>query len=203
MEIELRKIYISRQFSEETVAFTANLWIDGRKVGYASNDGKGGCTNYEPDHPDDRDTLRAAEEYCKTLPPWKLDDTTSIPMNLEHFIDRKIDEYANMEERKRFQRKMEKSMAAHIVFGIPGADEFKSYPTSAPIVALLSSESGQQLLSNEIQQVVTAFIKPGEQILNTNIPSELRDLSIYKKEGQQQERKIHPQQRKGNPPKLT
>ncbi|TXJ24886.1 MAG: hypothetical protein E6Q24_15170 [Chitinophagaceae bacterium] len=203
MEIELRKIYISHQFSEESLAFTANLYIDGRKIGYVSNDGKGGSTSYEADHPDDRPLLRAADEYCKTLPPWKLDDEVSVPMNLEYFIDRKIDEYATQEELKRFQRKMEKSMVAHIVFGVPGGDQFKSYPTNAPIAELLRHEAGQQSLSNEIKIVVVEFLKPGEQILNTNIPSTYLDLSKYKKEDQHQERKIQPQPRKGNPPRLT
>lgn len=203
MEIELRKIYISHQFSEESLAFTANLYIDGRKIGYASNDGKGGNTFYEADHPDYRPQLYAADDYCKTLPPWKLDDDLSVPMNLETFIEMKVVEYANKEERKKFERKMEKSMVDHIVFGVPGTDEFKSYPTNAPIAELLRHEAGQQSLSNEIKIVVVEFLKPGEQILNTNIPSTYLDLSKYKKEDQHQERKIQPQPRKGNPPRLT
>ncbi|MET6999387.1 hypothetical protein [Chitinophaga defluvii] len=203
MEIELRNIHIFDQASEESLAFFASLYIDGRNVGAAFNNGMGGNTLYHPDHPDDMQLLKEVDDYCRTFPSWQLDDKLSVPMNLRVFIEMKVAEYANKEELKRFQREMELSMFDHIVFGVPGASEFRSYPTIAPVAEMLSLETGQQSLSNEIKHVVVQFLKPGEQILNTNIPSDLLDLSNYKKEGQQQERKIHPDSRRGNPPKLT
>lgn len=46
MKVELKKIQHALNMSEETNAFTADLWIDGKKTGGAKNDGRGGETNY-------------------------------------------------------------------------------------------------------------------------------------------------------------
>lgn len=46
--IELRKVKHHRALSEETDAFTAEVWIDGRKYGTVENTGKGGCHSYHP-----------------------------------------------------------------------------------------------------------------------------------------------------------
>lgn len=43
LNIELRKISLSKSLSEETPAYTADLYLDGRKVAELSNHGHGGC----------------------------------------------------------------------------------------------------------------------------------------------------------------
>lgn len=42
MELTLRSIKIAKHLSEETTAFTATVYIDGKKAGFARNDGRGG-----------------------------------------------------------------------------------------------------------------------------------------------------------------
>jgi len=46
MHIELRKLSISRALSEETTAYSAEIWIDGIKAFAASNHGHGGSDLY-------------------------------------------------------------------------------------------------------------------------------------------------------------
>ena len=46
MHIELRKLAISKTLSEETTAYTAEIWINGVKAFAASNHGHGGCDMY-------------------------------------------------------------------------------------------------------------------------------------------------------------
>ncbi len=70
MEIELKSIRFFERMSEETNAFRASLYIDGKPVGEAGNDGKGGPTWYRAAHPDYWPLIKNAEEYCKTLPPF-------------------------------------------------------------------------------------------------------------------------------------
>ena len=40
MNIELKNIKIAEHLSEETTAFTADIFVNGKKVGYARNDGR-------------------------------------------------------------------------------------------------------------------------------------------------------------------
>lgn len=63
MRIELRKVDYSARLSEETSAFSADVWIDGVKVGQASNHGHGGPTTITP-----LNLSRRLDEYRKTLP---------------------------------------------------------------------------------------------------------------------------------------
>ena len=41
MKIELRRFTTNARLSQETTAFAADVWVDGKKVGYAENDGHG------------------------------------------------------------------------------------------------------------------------------------------------------------------
>lgn len=46
MKIELRRIHHSAQLSEETNAYTAEIWINGERAFDACNQGQGGCDLY-------------------------------------------------------------------------------------------------------------------------------------------------------------
>ena len=45
MNIELRKVKVVESLSDETTCFSADVYIDGVKVGFASNRGEGGPTD--------------------------------------------------------------------------------------------------------------------------------------------------------------
>ena len=82
MKIELKNIKFYERMSEETNAFTADLYVNGKKVGYAKNEGHGGCTDYYPNSIEDRAVINEAEQYCLGLPPIKY-GSFEIEMNLE------------------------------------------------------------------------------------------------------------------------
>lgn len=44
MKIELKRFTTNARLSQETTAFAADVWIDGKKAGHAENDGHGGAT---------------------------------------------------------------------------------------------------------------------------------------------------------------
>ena len=74
MKIELRKVAYSTALSEETSDFHADIWVDGKKEGYAQNHGTGGPTSVQPD------TLRARlDAYGKTLPEVDIGTSTGGP----------------------------------------------------------------------------------------------------------------------------
>ncbi len=47
MIIELKKLKIANHLSEETIAFSAEVWVDGVLAAYAKNQGCGGCNHYD------------------------------------------------------------------------------------------------------------------------------------------------------------
>lgn len=63
LKVELKNVKHAAFASEETDCFEATIYIDGIKAGKASNEGRGGCTNFEP-----RELEVKLDEYAKTLP---------------------------------------------------------------------------------------------------------------------------------------
>lgn len=128
MKIELKNVKINLTFSEETIMFRADLVIDGVVAGEADNDGRGGSTFYsaktydvkkqkslsDAERERNKELIRKAEAFCKTLPPIDYDDF-KIDMNLEHFID----ELVNQEIKKKEDKKLEKKMETTIMWGKP------------------------------------------------------------------------------------
>jgi hypothetical protein len=43
-KVQLKRLQVHARLSEETTAFAADVWIDGKRAGYAKNDGHGGET---------------------------------------------------------------------------------------------------------------------------------------------------------------
>ncbi len=70
MRIELRNIKYAAFASEETSCFEATVYVDGKKVGEAHNDGHGGSTLIFP-----RELEERINAYAKTLP----DEVTDLP----------------------------------------------------------------------------------------------------------------------------
>jgi hypothetical protein len=66
MLVELKNVRIAQFLSEETTAFSASVYIDGKRVASVENHGTGGNNMV---HWADRDAERAFETYVATLPP--------------------------------------------------------------------------------------------------------------------------------------
>lgn len=91
--LKLSNIKFHEDMSEETNAFTAQLFIDGINVAFCKNDGNGGETNiranyYENDEArtkKERALLQEAIEYAKTVP-----HDYSFPNSLDSIIDEMV-----------------------------------------------------------------------------------------------------------------
>jgi hypothetical protein len=62
----LKKLKIHLDMSEETTAFSAEVWFRKKLVGYAKNDGHGGSTFVRQS---EKGAMHTAEEWASTLPP--------------------------------------------------------------------------------------------------------------------------------------
>lgn len=107
--IELRKVKISEWASRETTCFEAEVWVNGKKLGWVGNDGHGGM------HDADMEVVKVLSEYAATLPerPWGFTEGTFKP-NFETVVDDLLDEHNRQKDVKSFMRKRTKNVLYHI-----------------------------------------------------------------------------------------
>jgi hypothetical protein len=175
MKIELKKIAFYERMSEETNAFTADVYVNGVKTGYAKNDGQGGSTfihSYEGKSL----LLHEAESYVEALPPIQVtfaNHTHPIKMTLDLFVDNLLEEHLNKKESEKFQKKIKKACLTNIVWGIENGSSFRSMGwKNITIEQILKKQYGIAAIKNAIARV-KGELKEGEKILNKNIPIEL------------------------------
>ncbi|TAN14749.1 MAG: hypothetical protein EPN37_11520 [Chitinophagaceae bacterium] len=175
MKIELKGIHYSAQLSEETSAFSANLYINGYKVGTASNHGHGGATNYTPFNEKGRQLIKEVEAYCKSLPPEKYTvggEERQLDMNLELYIDDLLTDHLKKKNLQQFRKKLKKYTTNHIVIGIPD-QSFRTLRLKFPIDLLLTHPQGESVLTDIMKEKIIPFLKENEKILNPNIPEKI------------------------------
>lgn len=116
MKIELKKIHYSPSLSEETNAFTADIYVDGNMAGHARNSGHGGNTDVHIISPEIR---KRANEYAKALPPIAL-SSGPLPMDLEHLIDTLLEEHLKAKENQRIENTYKRWCKKSVVFRVKG-----------------------------------------------------------------------------------
>ncbi len=155
MKIELKRIEHSARMSEETECFTADLWVDGVKIGTVSNHGTGGCDNFWGDQA----AYAAADAWCKAnLPKWTMGETT-FDTDIEMHVGALLEEYLNRKDMKR-------AMSKNLLFTKPDTAGVYEIKAKAPM-----KPTDPRLISH----ITTKY--PGAVILNT-LP-EAEAFSIY------------------------
>jgi hypothetical protein len=171
MKIELKNVKFYERMSEETNAFTADIFVNGKNVGYAKNDGHGGCTDYHHNSAKDREIIDAAEKHCLTLPPINY-SFGEIDMNLENKIDQLFEEWLKAKGENKLQKKLQKDMLEALCIKRDGGYEmltWKSGKIPLTIAQMLRVENGKKMLRDKIAEMRGQ----GRTVLNTNIPQEL------------------------------
>lgn len=162
MKIELKKISFNERMSEETNCFVADLYINGKKIGYCKNTGQGGCTDYNAYNPEDRKVIADAEQYCKTLPDINY-GTFSIKNSLENTIDQLFEDWIKAKERK----KLEKRMQTGILWGKPNSGTYTYLNYKIPLSGLV--QTAPKTLQDRIDKIKADHCTNGVVILNDNL----------------------------------
>lgn len=167
MKIELKSLRIYDRMSEETIAFTADVYVNGKKVAYAKNDGQGGSTYYHRYPNADRALLGAAEGYCKGLPPEVSEyngKTYEMEQSLESVIDAWVYRVDAENQKAKFQKRLEKNMVKGLCVGTPDSYEVIWWK-GVTIPQMMASANGRAVLRAKILELQTQK----KNILNTNI----------------------------------
>lgn len=101
MLIELRKLKIIEELSEETPCYTAEIWIDGRLAFHATNRGHGGMDDY---HQVGSTTEAEVNAWLKANRPVRAFHGTELEPDLESEVARLMDEAENIKVLRRQQR---------------------------------------------------------------------------------------------------
>jgi len=160
MKIELKRINFSESLSEETNAYTADLWINGKKVGQVKNNGQGGETDIYYDKAN-RHIIEEAEAYCKSLPPIKTeygDKSFEFNITLDYKVDIILEEWLKKkEEAKNFNK--------GLCYRTPQGKEMMITWKQWTISKLMKNPNGILTLKRKILELK----KEGNTIMNTNL----------------------------------
>lgn len=168
MKIELKNVKFSEFASEETNCFAADLYVDGKKIGFCKNDGHGGNTWVHNLDMNTVNKFREVEEYCKTLPPIVYGGF-SIPSSLENVVDNLFEEWLEEKNKKKMQKKLEKSMLKGICIEDGNGFILATFKFGGKVVPLADGFRVQPILEH-IKEFCITEKKKGKKILNTNLP---------------------------------
>lgn len=163
MEIQLKKVYFSEQLSEETNAFTADVYFKGKRIGYAKNDGHGGCTDVRTYGRETIKQFNEAEEYAKSLPQIEHEFNGKVhkwDSNLEAVVDDLFTEWLNKKEIQKEQRK-------GIFYQKPNGTKATIYWKGYTIATLKKHPQGIGMIKAKVLELQN----DGHTILNTNLGS--------------------------------
>lgn len=122
-KLELKKVKLAPSLSEETNAFTGELWVNGKLAARCQNAGHGGSTDYHDTYeiPNGTELVKLAEDYCKTLPAVKVSQGESmhihLEMDLELWIDTEVENIIEAKEADKLKKKIERRMEQNIIYG--------------------------------------------------------------------------------------
>ena len=178
MNIELKNVKHFPSLSQETEAFTASLYINGKHAGYAENTGHGGETNYYDKDAKGKELIKQAEEYAKSF---KKSDDRFINMALEEKINDLLYDHLQKKDLEKFNKKLAKITDSGIAYGIPN-DSYSYFKFNHSMEKFLSINKGIDHIKNLIKDKIIPKLGNDKIILNTNIPEKILLESGLKKD---------------------
>ncbi len=115
MKIELRKFKHYPRLSEETNAFSADVYVDGILIAWAANDGRGGENRLDVAEPKHRAKVSEMHTWAMQQPAHE-----GLSMNLDFYIslmvDEKINEKVYAKNRKVFDQYTDTQLMGILVY---------------------------------------------------------------------------------------
>jgi len=100
--LELKNIKVHLGLSEETHAYTAVVYVDGKKAVEVSNQGHGGGDRQQPVN---GYSVEKINDWCEaTLPKWKMFDDEMHDTDLEMWCHDQVNDHLTLKDMKRKMR---------------------------------------------------------------------------------------------------
>ena len=127
--IILKNLKYHDDMSEETLCFTADVWIGGYKAGYAKNGGYGGSTDIYGIDAKGRELIKFAQSQIEAMPPEVVEymgKTLTINSRIDNYIDDLVSKMLEDKEEKRISNWIKKKLPTGIV--ARNGDEVHYFP---------------------------------------------------------------------------
>lgn len=130
--LELRRVRIHAGLSEETIAFTADLYLDGVKRGQVANEGTGGANRFT-----DRDACAELETWATTQPPVRMGGGAELALDADFAISLEVGRIQELRDAQRLAKRVAKNrrnaVHAYIVVGAtPDGRSIAAFPSATP-----------------------------------------------------------------------
>ena len=163
MQLELKNIKYSERASYETPNYVADLYVDGKKIAYVHNEGRGGETFVQVTKKEFVEQMQEVKKYCESLPKKHFEEYGGFDVDstLCVVVDGLLEEWIINKELKKYMNK-------GIIYGTPesfGTIKFGNYKISD----LLKDPNG----ISAIKKAIEGLKARGEKVLNTNIPNDI------------------------------
>jgi hypothetical protein len=170
MKISLKKIKVYESLSEETTAFTADLYINGKHVGEVSNDGHGGQTMCMGFNKISNEIIWEAERIFSEMPK-KKEVLGGREYEFQRSLDGAVNELVYQYSIEKQNKKIQKLCDKWIVYGDKGGMYYTQVGYKGiSIQTLLDSGSRDSL--KKLYDETKGKLKVNEVIFNTNLPTE-------------------------------
>ena len=159
MKIELKNVKFSESLSEETNAFTADVYVNGKKCGYCRNDGCGGDTMVNS-YPDTRFDFTECEKWLQKQPQINIGSEEKpymIDCDMESMVDFLFEKWLKEKDEKKLQKKMETCL----IWGTPNHYSYINF--KSPI------NNVEKMILQRYIDKYKPTLKEGEKFLNTNL----------------------------------
>ena len=171
MNIKLTKFKFYSKLSDETNCFTTNILINDVLAGEAQNAGCGGETFITAKDKKSEFLLMEARKYVNSLPTIELEGLGSFKRNLGDYIDDLAQKEIEQLENAKFSKKMLKDMQTGIVTGMDAkSGSYTVYNLGTSIGMMGTNAMALERLKSIVEKIKNEKLKPGERILNTNLP---------------------------------
>lgn len=163
MKLQLKNVHFSERLSQETNAFAADLWFNGKKVGCVENDGHGGCTNVQPYSLESKEAFKEASDYAKTLPEIVYEGAGGLKeFSIDSNLENKVDEiFTNWLNKKELTNNSNKGIYFEDTNGGRSIISWKGHTISK----MKKHPQGRVTIQNTLDKVVAK----GGKVLNTNL----------------------------------
>ena len=126
MKIEIRNVKHYPDLSEETEAFSADLLIDGKRIGSVSNRGTGGGDDFHGDHA----AYDAADRWLRAnRPGWSLEPDCPPDRMMPHTVE---DEVSSILAKLIGMKQMAKDLRSNLIFRREGEAGLYTIRVRAP-----------------------------------------------------------------------